>query len=161
MKELFKNKKLVLAVGIVVLLVIFLGFLLLSNKSLTTQNTQDTTALPTQIPVPTITADSLGLTLKQDAAGKNAIIEISNPQGISDIEATLSYSATVNGEDVDRGALVKIDPTKKPVTKTVPFGTCSDVCHYDTGVKNVKIILKITKTDGKVYQAEQVLSSLE
>jgi len=34
------------------------------------------------------------------------------------------------------------------------FGTCSDVCHYDSGVTDIDLIVKITKTDGKIYQVE-------
>lgn len=158
MKELLKNKKLVLAVGIIVLLVIFLGFLFLNNKSSNNQNSQDTGALPTQIPVPTITADLLGLTLKAGLGGKTVIVALTNVAGISAIEYELSYTSK---GDIPRGAIGQLDLTKKPVSKEITLGTCSDKCHYDEGVSNIKIVLKITKDDGKVYQAEQVLPSLE
>ncbi len=39
------------------------------------------------------------------------------------------------------------------------FGTCSDVCHYDKDVTDVKLIVKVTKMDGKVYQAETGITS--
>lgn len=158
MKDLFKNKKFVLAAGIVVLLVIFLGFFLLSNKSSNNQNTQDTSVLPTQIPVPTITADSLGLTLKAGFGGKTVIVALANATGISGVEYELSYTSK---GDIPRGAIGQLDLTKKPISKEITLGTCSDKCHYDEGVSNIKIVLKITKDDGKVYQAEQTLASLE
>lgn len=157
-KELLKNRKVVIAGGIVVLLVLFLGFLFLSNKSSNNQNNQDTSALPTQIPVPTITADSLGLTLKAGAGGKTVIVTLANVTGITAVEYELSYTSK---GDIPRGAIGQLDLTKKPVSKEITLGTCSDKCHYDEEVSNIKIVLKITKDDGKVYQAEQALASLE
>ena len=36
------------------------------------------------------------------------------------------------------------------------FGTCSSgKCRYDTVVSPIKVALKITKADGKVYQSEK------
>ncbi|MEK7160262.1 MAG: hypothetical protein AAB702_02170 [Patescibacteria group bacterium] len=157
MKELLNNKKLVSAGGVVILVVVFLGFFLLMNKSSNNQNNQDTVALPTQIPVPTITADSLGLTLKTGVEGKTVIVALANAVGISAIEYELSYTSK---GDIPRGAIGQLDLTKKPVKKEITLGTCSDTCHYDEDVSNIKILLKITKTDGKVYQAEQVLTSV-
>lgn len=157
-KELLKNRKVVIAAGIVVLLVLFLGFLFLSNKSSNNQNNQDTSALPTQIPVPTITADSLGLTLKAGVGGKTVIVTLANVTGITAVEYELSYTSK---GDIPRGAIGQLDLTKKPVSKEITLGTCSDKCHYDEEVSNIKIVLKITKDDGKVYQAEQSLASLE
>lgn len=158
MKELLKNKKFVLAAGIVIILVIFLGLFFLSDKSSTNQNNQDTTVLPTQIPVPTITADSLGLTLKMGVPGKTVIVALANAAGITAIEYELSY---ISKGDIPRGAIGQLDLTKKPVKKEITLGTCSDTCHYDEDVSNIKIVLRITKDDGKVYQAEQALSSSE
>lgn len=158
MKELLKNKKFVLAAGIVIILVIFLGLFFLSGKSSTNQNNQDTTVLPTQIPVPTITADSLGLTLKAGVPGKTVIVELTSVAGISAIEYELSYTSKGG---IPRGAIGQLDLTKKPVKKEITLGTCSDTCHYDEDVSNIKIVLRITKDDGKVYQAEQTLSSSE
>lgn len=157
MKELLKNKKLVSAGGIVLLLIIFLGFFFLNNKS-ANQNNQDTSILPTQIPVPTITADSIGLTLKAGSGGKTVIVALANKEGITEIEYELSYTSK---GDIPRGAIGQLDVTKSKVSKEITLGTCSDTCHYDEDVSDIKIVLKITKTDGMVYQAEQSLSLLE
>lgn len=158
MNELLKNKKLVLAAGIVILLLIFLGFFFLSNKSSNNQNSQDTSGLPTQIPIPTITADSLGLSLEAGLGGKTVIVALANSEGITAVEYELSY---ISKGDIPRGAIGQLDLTKKPIKKEITLGTCSDTCHYDEDVSDLKIVLKITKDDGNVYQAEQVLSSLE
>lgn len=158
-KELLKNRKVIVAAGIVVLMLLFLGFIVLGGKNtVQNQNTQDTSVLPTQIPIPTITADSIGLTLKAGLGGKTVIVALGNTEGISAVEYELSYTSK---GDIPRGAIGQLDLTKKVVTKEITLGTCSDKCHYDEGVSNIKIILKITKSDGKVYQAQQSLASLE
>ena len=62
--------------------------------------------------------------------------------------------------DVRQGTSSGEDPILldgKPYSHEVKFGTCSDVCHYDKGVNNIKIILKIVRTDGKLYQSEKTL----
>lgn len=156
-KELLKNKKVVIVGGIVVLLLLFLGFMLLSGrngKSLT----ENPNSMPTQIPIPTITAEELGLTLVPGPLGRTVIVAITNKEGISAIEYELSYTSE---GDIPRGAIGQLDLTKSKVSKEITLGTCSDTCHYDEGVTNIKIVLKITKEDGNVYQAEKTLDSLE
>lgn len=158
-KELLKNKKVVIGTGIIVLIVLLLGFVLLNGRnSAQNQNTQNTNVIPTQIPVPIITADSIGLTLKLGLGGKTVIVSLADAEGITAVEYELSYTSK---GDITRGAIGQLDLTKKPVKKEITLGTCSDRCHYDEDVSNIKIVLKITKTDGKVYQAEQSLASLD
>jgi hypothetical protein len=154
-KELLKNRKVVVATGIVVLLLLFLGFIFLNGRNVNNQN-QNANVLPTQIPIPTITADSIGLTLKMGTGGKTVIVALANTQGITAIEYELSYSSK---GDIPRGAIGQLDLTKKPVKKEITLGTCSDTCHYDEGVTNIKIVLKITKDDGNVYQSEKTLEN--
>lgn len=161
MNNLLKNKMVLAGVGLVVLLLVVGGvFLINSKKAAQTTDNQNANALPTSIPVPTITADSIGLTLKPGIGGKTVIASVANPAGITNMEFTLTYTALVNNEDVVRGATGQIDPAKKPASKEITLGTCSDVCHYDSGVKAIKLILKITKDDGKVYQSEASLDSV-
>lgn len=161
MKNLLKNKALLIVGGVVVLVVLVVVGILVFSKSSNSQSQDGVSALPTQVPVPTITADSLGLTLKSGVVGKTVIASLANADGISNIEYDLSYTAKVNGEDVPRGVIGQFDLTKKPVSKEITLGTCSDVCHYDQGVKDLKLELKITKADGNVYQSTISLSSLD
>ncbi len=155
MKDLLKNKPVLIAAGVVVLLVLVGGlFLLTSKKSSVSQDNQNANVMPTEIPVPTITAGALGLVLKSGLGGKTVVVSAQNTQGISSMEFNLTYMALVNGEKVLRGGNGSLDLTKKPASKEITLGTCSDVCHYDVGVADIKVIVKITKTDGKVYQSE-------
>ena len=157
MKDLFRNKNVRIAVVVAVIVLILLGgFLFLSNRPSTQNQNQDANALPTQIPVPTITADSIGLTLKTGVPGKTVVATIANTAGITAVEYELSYTATGN---IPRGAIGQFNLTKNPVSAEITLGTCSDVCHYDQGVSNIKIVLKITKADGKIYQSQATLAS--
>lgn len=155
--KLLKDKKVLIAGGIVVLLLLLVGFIFLSGRKATDPN-QNANALPTQIPIPTITADSIGLSLKPGVGGKTVIVSLTNVEGITAIEYELSYTSK---GDIPRGAIGQLDLTKKPVKKEITLGTCSDTCHYDEGVTNIKIVLKITKEDGNIYQAEKTLDSVE
>lgn len=156
-KELLKNKKVVIASGVVVLILLFLGLFFLSGRNANTGN-ENANLMPTEIPIPTITAEELGLTLEPGPLGRTVIVSIANKEGIKAIEYELSYTSE---GDIPRGAIGELDLTKSRVTKEITLGTCSDTCHYDKGVTNVKIVLKITKEDGNVYQAEKTLDSLE
>jgi hypothetical protein len=62
----------------------------------------------------------------------------------------------VSGQSIPRGTIGHVD-VKTPgqtITQKMVFGTCSDVCHYDTGITQVQLIVKVTKTDGKIYQVQ-------
>ncbi len=157
-KELLKNRKVIVAGGIIVLLLLFVGFLFLNGKISNQNQNQNANTLPTQIPIPTITADSIGLSLKMGTAGKTVIVSLENTEGITAVEYELSYTSK---GDIPRGAIGQLDLTKKTVSKEITLGTCSDTCHYDEGVSNIKIVLKITKDDGNVYQSEKTLDSSE
>lgn len=155
MKDLLKDKR-VLIVGVVVLLLVVVGAFFVLNRNAVTPD-QNTSVLPTQIPIPSISAESIGLSLEAGAGGRTVIATVENTQGIAAIEYELSY---LSKGDIPRGALGTFDLTRKPARKEITLGTCSDTCHYDTEVSDLKLLLKITKDDGKVYQAQASLESV-
>jgi len=156
MNKLLKNKPVVIAIGVVlVVLVLLIGLFLFFNKSASNKSNQDQSAYPTQVPIPSISAESIGLTLKLGIPGQTVIATVANTQGISAIDYEFSYTAKGN---IPRGVFGQFELTKKPVTKEIKLGTCSDKCHYDEDVTNIKIVLKVTKEDGKVYQSEASLA---
>jgi hypothetical protein len=81
---------------------------------------------------------------------------ITKTSDISSVDYQLTYTAIVTGEPVARGTIGHVDVKNKgqEISQAMVFGTCSDVCHYDAGITDVKLIVKVTKTDGKIYQAE-------
>lgn len=141
------NKKLLL-IGAVIVGLLIGGIFLLNNKS---EDETPITAIEEES-IPTISAEEIGLTLKPGKDSQRVIMGVTKTQGIELLDYELSYTAK---GDLPRGALGRVEVTSgKSVSKELYLGTCSDVCHPDTGVKDIKIVVKVTKTDGKVYQAE-------
>ena len=155
-KDLLKNRKFQIAVGIVLLILIG-GFLVFKNLTANIQQGVNNNVLPTDVPIPTITADQLGLMLEAGPSQKTIIVTVTNTDRISAIEYELSY---ISKGDIPRGAIGQMDLTRTPSVKEITLGTCSDTCHYDTEISDIKIILKITKDDGSVFQSEATLDSL-
>lgn len=156
-----KNRNLSIAAGVVIVLVVVAGvFIILSasKKSANQQTNEPSTA--TDQPILKIAPADLGITLTAGAGNKTAILGVTDTKDITSLDYELSYMATVNGAQVARGAIGHIDiKTKgKAVKQEITLGTCSDVCHYDVGVTDIKVTLKINKSDGKTYQADLALS---
>lgn len=124
------------------------GLVFLANKS----NKQGNTSQLQEQTIPSISSSEIGLTLKPGSDNQRVVMEVSKTDGIKALDYELSYTAK---GDIPRGALGHIDVTGgKPVSKELYLGTCSDVCHPDSDVHNIKVVVKVTKTDGKVYQSE-------
>lgn len=139
-----------MAIGLVLLVG---GFLVLSgNKK--AEPPQEQAPLEEQISV--IQPEDIGLTLTIASGNRAVIFEVKNTKGLAALDYELSY---ISKGDIPRGAIGHIDIKEegKPVKQEVTLGTCSDVCHYDENVSDVKLILKVTKTDGTTSQAEQSL----
>ncbi len=157
-----KNRNLSIAVGALVIFVVLAGLFFVIKRSLNNSaSTQvNSTPSPTQETIQSINPADLGITLTAGAGNKTAILTVAKTGEIISLDYELSYMATVNGAQVSRGAIGHIDIKQKgrPVTQEITLGTCSDVCHYDVGISNIKLTLKINKTDGKTYQSTLTLS---
>ncbi|MCL5438483.1 MAG: hypothetical protein M1268_00660 [Patescibacteria group bacterium] len=151
------NKKVIVIVVALIILIGLVGggYLFISGRS--KSNTSDNTPAPTEMVVPTIDPSEIGLTLTLSPDHKIVNMQITKLEGISAIDYELTYFAMVKGEKVSRGTIGHVDvtPSDSVINKEIKLGTCSDVCHYDEGVTNIKITLKITKSDGNIFQAEQ------
>lgn len=149
------NKKAIVAAAVVgIILLAGGGYLLLSPK----QATEPVEPEVQEEVVPTIQPSDLGLTFIARADKKAVKFVITNIEGILSVDYEISYMAK---GDIPRGAIGHIEAQKgdKTIeTKYIDLGTCSSgKCKYDEGVTSVKLTLKITKTDGKVYSAEKTL----
>lgn len=111
--------------------------------------------------VPTITPQDLGLTFTARADKKAVLFSMRNPGDIALVEYHISYTKQVNDEQVPEGLIGEVRP-KVGASIAIDYrelGTCSaKVCRYDKVVSDVKLTLKISKTDGKIYQAESSLT---
>lgn len=145
------NKKTLIPLIVVIALVIIGGGVyLLSQRN----NSSDSSMIePTIEVIPTIMPEDIGLTLTPSADGKRVYMEITNTKDLTGVDYELSYTAT---DDIPRGAIGHVDiktPGQK-IKQEIILGTCSDVCHYDKDIANIKLIVKVTKTGGMVYQSE-------
>jgi len=100
--------------------------------------------------------EEIGLSLTASTDNKKVILAVDNTKDISGLDYELSYTSK---GDVPRGVIGHIDIKQagKKVLQEITLGTCSDVCHYDEDVSNIKLILKVAKTDGSTAQVEKTL----
>lgn len=149
-----KNKNLIIfsVIGAIVLLVG--GFLILSSSKKSAPVAVE--QIPSEEKVSTMKPEDVGLSLTMSPDSKKVILEVSNTKGISGLDYELSYTSK---GDIPRGVIGHIDikVAGKAVTQDITLGTCSDVCHYDQDVSNIKLILKVAKTDGTTGQVEKFL----
>lgn len=105
-----------------------------------------------------ISPDEIGLVLSARSDKRAVKFTINKPQGITGVEYELSYMAA---GDIPRGVIGNIEVKEGSRTiesQYLDLGSCSaSVCKYDEGVSSVKLILKITKSDGKVFQTQKEL----
>ncbi len=157
-QELLKNKMVLIAAGVVVLIIVIgiVAFLVLGKGSTNSVANQAANAEPTPIPVLSLQPADIGLTFTPDANMQRGTMTITQTADIASVDYQLTYTALVSGQPVSRGTIGHAD-VKTPgqtITQQMVFGTCSDVCHYDIGISDVSLVVKVTKTDGKIYQVQ-------
>ena len=150
-----EKRNLYIALGVGAFAIILVGaiaFFMLRGSTTTTQQTTKPTTLQ-QGAVPTLTPQDLGLTISPSRGGKALTVSVSKLSDVSLIDYELDYNAQSNGNTVPRGVIGKIEVKSGQATaqQEIVLGTCSDVCHYDTGVSDIQLTLKVTKVDGTVY----------
>ncbi len=157
-----KNQKVIIVVaGIVLLALAGVGYYTLSvNKSSKPPQAPQLQELQKEKEetISTLSPEDIGLTLTAGVDKKRVIMEIANTATISSLDYELSYTSR---GDIPRGVIGNIEVTSKDklIKKELVLGTCSDVCHYDEEVSDIKLILKVTKTDSKVYSVEKTLET--
>lgn len=158
------NKKVGIIIGVVVVLLILGGgAFAMMNKKAPTPITDNTT---TDQIVGTLKPEEIGLSLETSDSNKRIKVAVAKASDIKSLEYEITYDADVpaaekleGGEDrVSRGfsdqAELKSGQSSYQ-SKDFDLGSCSkNVCRYDTGVTEIKIIMKVTKRDNKIYQVE-------
>ncbi|MGA2968026.1 MAG: hypothetical protein ABSD69_02560 [Candidatus Levyibacteriota bacterium] len=158
MEKNLKDKRVLIAAGVAVLalVLIVVGVIMLTSKGSNSASSNQAAATPTEVPVLSLQPADIGLTLTEAANLQTATMNITKTGDIASVDYQLSYNAMVSGQSIPRGTIGHVD-VKTPgqaITQKMVFGTCSDVCHYDTGITGVQLIVKVTKTDGKIYQVQ-------
>lgn len=153
--RLKQNKPLLGVVLIIALGILISGLYFLAPKNKSNLN-NPTSSFDEQIE--TISPKEIGLEVTVRSDNRAIMFEITKPDGIKHVEYQITYTKDLDGEEVSEGIFGEMNIAEDGITKTDfrEFGTCSSGrCRYDQGVRDVKIILKITKDDGKVYSAEK------
>lgn len=149
-----KNKNLITyaVVGLAVVIGIVVLVLAFNKKAAPVAVTQ----APVDETVSLMKPEEIGLSLTASADNKKVILEVAKTNGITGLDYELSYTSK---GDIPRGVIGHIDIKQagQLVKQEITLGTCSDVCHYDVGVSNIKLILKVAKANGATSQVEKTL----
>lgn len=150
-----KNKNLIIFVAIGLAVLIGGGLLLFSSSKKAVP--APVTQVPPEEIVSIMKPEEIGLSLTTSSDNRKVILEVADTKDISGLDYELSYTSK---GDIPRGIIGHIDIkiVGKPVSQEITLGTCSDVCHYDQDVSNIKLILKVAKTDGTTSKVEKSLS---
>lgn len=153
-----KNKKLIAAVAAFLILIVAGGAFFLFRNQNSSDSPSDDIIVGSDLP--TLSPEDIGMvvTVRKD---KNALMfELTKADDIAKVEYTIEYEAEVEGEIANQGIFGEMNIAEDGVTKTDfrEFGTCSaGRCRYDNVVSDIKIVLKVTKKDGKEYQITKVV----
>jgi len=173
MKYLQNQKLLIVAIVVLVLLIIGggVGFLAMKNNaSPTVDQTADSGDQEQTIGTMQPSDIGLQMVLRDD---DKAIKFIANKlDGIKTLEWNFTYQADIPVEDQSAdnagnkvtqefGSDNPVNVQGKSSYDSVfrELGTCSSGhCRYDTGITSVDLIMKVTKTDGSVYQIKDSIN---
>src|SRR5687768_5779624 len=147
-------------IGIVVaavLLVIGGGFFFLSNRNSGAEEEEGYV----EQELPKISAEELGLEILPSEDLKYVQFSMSNLKDIKRIEWDFTYDAVAPDTGDGGGGMVTqgfggeadIDSGEKEyISEKRELGTCSTggKCRFDTGIEKIDLILKVTKSDGKM-----------
>ena len=152
------NRMYIIAAAVVALLVVGGGgyYFLSASKPV---EVEDTSEIIEEEVIPSISPDELGLVFESNEKPNALAVRfvISKPEGIEHIEYEIIYDAKVDGNTVTQGLGGEVTQDQfgndEIAIKFRELGTCSSGrCRFDQGVESIKLILKITKTDGKHYK---------
>lgn len=153
-----KNKKLLGAVAVFLILAVTGGVFFLSRQSETGGNSGSDEFASSDLPV--LTPEEIGLVVTVRKDKKALMFEIKKAFDISSVEYIINYEKEIEGERVPEGIFGEMNIGEDGITKTDfrEFGTCSSGrCRYDEVVSDITIDLKVTKKDGKNYQVKKIV----
>lgn len=158
MDNILKNKNALITGGIIVVLLVGGIALTQMNGSKGSNGSEKESTLPESEVIPTVDA-SVKVTLEADKLLHEATLAVENyPDGTDEIEYSLSYDATVDGEAIPKGVIgtLEIVSGKNSVSKAVTLGTCSSgTCKYDKITSKISVELKFHGDYGsQLYQGD-------
>lgn len=161
---MLKNKQLFMGVVVVVVLILLGGgyFIFSTNRSNTKSSAPQSSSQDESVSM--LKPEDIGLQVISRDDKKAVKFVITKADNITGVDYEITYVAKGN---VPRGAIGHIDVTSgiSQISPNIPdtqgyivLGTSSSGHYkYDEGVTSVKFVLKITKSDNKLYQVEKTL----
>ncbi len=153
MKNLLKNKLLLGAIIIVLVVAGVGGFLFMQTRNSSNQET----VIEEISDVKELQPEDIGLDLSILDDNKIIQLKASSLDGISSIEYDVSYDAEVTEDGQDfvatRGVTgtLEVKSGESVVSKDIDLGTCSrNVCKYDKVVSDVTFNIRVNFTNGEV-----------
>lgn len=155
----FKDPKILAVIGVLALVLVFGGLFLLTSKKSAPEESAEETQSET---IPSLSKDDLGLTLELSDNKKQVKVVVNKASDIKNLEGDITYDADSNE---DKSVKVPQDISFNEEvsgssfeTKFFDLATCSkNVCRYHTGIEEIELMMKVTKKDGKVYQATDTI----
>ena len=164
------NKNLLIIIAVVVVLLLGVGgYLVFGRKAAAPATTQKQFTEDDAIK---IKPSEIGLTMELSPDKRKVRFIAAKLDGAKSLERTFDSDADIPPDQRSEGdgnskvsqafgSLEPVDVSGKSsyTSEFRELGTCSSGhCRCDTGVEKVNLVLKMTKTDGKVYQVEDSIS---
>lgn len=153
-----QHKKIIAAVAVFLILTVAGGIFLFARQSSSPSEPTDEIIETSDLPM--LSPEDIGMEVTVRKDGKALMFELTKADDIDLVEYTIEYEKEIDGETVPEGIFGLMEIGKDGITKTDfrEFGTCSSgKCRYDNVVSDIKIVLKVTKKDGKEYQVEKTV----
>ncbi len=152
-----KNKKLIAAVAVFLILAVVGGVFLWSRQGSSSERPSDEI---TESDLPTLTPEDIGMEVTIRPDNKALMFDLTKASDIELVEYTIEYEKEVEGETANEGifGIMEIGKDGRTDTNYREFGTCSaGKCRYDNVTSDITINLKVTKKDGKEYQVQKIV----
>jgi hypothetical protein len=152
-----KNKKIILG-GVALLILIAAGvalFLFNSNSPVPQEEKNEFVENFVEL-----SAADVGLALSSQKNNQQLVMELTKLDNVESFEYEVSYEAIEEGEVVRQGTFGSgPNPDEKgqsTIKRVIDLGTCSAVCRYHKGVKEIEFTLKVNLTNGEVGIIEEI-----
>ncbi len=161
MKSIVMNRNLLIVIVVFLILALIGGYFFISGRN--SDTVEETGSVQQELPK--ISAEELGLEIIPSSDLKYIQFRVANLKDITHLEWEFTYDAIAPDTGDGGGGLVtqgfggeaEIKPGESEfLSERRELGTCSTggKCRFDTGIERVDLIVKVTKADGKVYQAD-------
>lgn len=107
-----------------------------------------------------MSAEDVGLTLSSQKNNQQLVMELTKLDDIESFEYEVSYEAIEEGETVMQGTFGSgpnpDEEGESTIKRVIDLGTCSAVCRYHKGVKEIEFTLRVNLKNGEVGLIEEV-----